>query len=459
MPIDYTWPLTSLVDHKLWQPAEDPRFIQRPMPENADELANDSRWPAFFPAPICLVTTVDGDEVLLEKVVGASVVNRFPYTVALSFCRDALSDRHYVRRDFMDALEKSGIAAVQFISPGSELDRAMDAILTIPQEKTRQRIASSRLPWRRGRTNAAPVFSDAYMAYECSLVTPGRDFDGQNIFPLPYTDVGSHRVFFLEINSIQLRQDIARGDSQISWRGLPLWAPQGLWQNSPQRQSQGQRHPYVKGYTPHYRFPGKGTTAFEYDGVADDMAFKDLPALPEDQVEVDNDRARWPCFFPSPVGMITSYSHDGSANIMPCGSTTILSRQPLVVAPAVSYARINARYAPRASLDDIRASGRFGCGVPFIDDTVIDAIRYAGNVSIRNDADKTVNAGLEVIRGENAPILAGLPVHFDCEVIGEIRLGTHILFLGEVRRILVRADVSPDNPLTWRPWAMVEPAS
>lgn len=457
---DYPWPLTGLDTLPAWGCSEDARFRQRAMPEDRAELARDSRWPAFFPAPMCLVTTKDGDQMLLEKVVGASVVNRFPYTVALSFCRDALSERHYVRRDFMEALERSGIATVQFLPPGDALDRAMNAILTLPQEQTGRRIAASGLEWRPGRSNDAPTFTDAYMAYECRLVAPGRDFDGQPIFAQPYADVGSHRVFFLEINCIQLRQDIAQGASQIAWRGLPLWQPGPQWQSLDATASGDGlgRLPYVKGYTPHYRFPAKGTTAFEYDGIADGMAYKDLAPLPQDQVEVDNDRARWPCFFPSPVGMITSYSPEGHANIMPCGSTTILSRQPLVVAPAVSYAKVNARYAPRASLDDIRASGRFGCGVPFINDVVVDAIRYAGNVSIRSDADKATHAGLEVIRADGAPILAGLPVHFDCEVTGEIRLGTHILFLGEVRRILVRSDVSPDNPLTWRPWAAVEAA-
>ena len=31
------------------------------------------------------------------------------------------------------------------------------------------------------------------------------------------------------------------------------------------------------------------------------------------------------------------------------------------------------------------------------------------------------------------PRLLDLPIHFDCEVRDEVRLGTHILFLGEVR--------------------------
>jgi flavin reductase (DIM6/NTAB) family NADH-FMN oxidoreductase RutF len=48
-----------------------------------------------------------------------------------------------------------------------------------------------------------------------------------------------------------------------------------------------------------------------------------------------------------------------------------------------------------------------------------------------------------------------LPVHFDCEVVGEVRLGTHVMFLGEVRRVLVRSDVTVANPLEWLPWANI----
>jgi flavin reductase (DIM6/NTAB) family NADH-FMN oxidoreductase RutF len=43
-------------------------------------------------------------------------------------------------------------------------------------------------------------------------------------------------------------------------------------------------------------------------------------------------------------------------------------------------------------------------------------------------------------------------------VLDEIRLGTHVMFLGAVKRIRVRADVSAANPLEWCPWADVSPA-
>ena len=184
-----------------------------------------------------------------------------------------------------------------------------------------------------------------------------------------------------------------------------------------------------------------------------------LPPLARDQVQVDNDRARWPCFFPSSVGMITTWTKDGVANLMPCGSTTLLSRQPLVICPAVSYAAINQRYAPRSTLDIIRETGRFSCGVPYLSDKVMSAIRYAGNVSLNHDLNKVENSGLERSGSEWSPRFRDLPVHFDCQVTGEVRLGTHILFLGEVKRISVRGDVTPANPIQWCPWARLSDAN
>ena len=100
----------------------------------------------------------------------------------------------------------------------------------------------------------------------------------------------------------------------------------------------------------------------------------------------------------------------------------------------------------------------FGCGVPFIGDRVISTIKYAGNVSLQVAGDKVARAGLTVEGGGPAPVLTDLPVHFDCEVLDEVRLGTHVMFLGSVRRIRVRPDVTAANPLEWCPWADVQPA-
>ncbi len=456
----YKWPYAALNAESGWQQNGDSPFLRRELPETPEQLAIDSRWPAFFPSPICLVTTTDGNEIGFEKVVGPSIVNRFPYIAALSFCREDLSKRHHVRGRFAELLESGGSVAIQFLPQGDKLARALDVIAQTPEETTSRRISLANLETRSGQSVEAPVLNDAFLVYEGKLVKPGKDFSGNPIFEKPWADVGSHRVYFVEITAIQLREDIAEGKSQISWRGLPDWsADPTLPSPAGVKPRQGMAEHYQKGYTPNYKFPAANTVAFESDGAANGMAIKQLAPLPKDQVEVDNDRARWPCFFPSPTGMITTWTKGGKPNLMPCGSTTIISRHPLVVAPCVSYSRINERYAPRASLEIIREAGAFGCGVAYIDETMTKAIRYSGTTSFSDDPDKIANAGLHVSSRPLAPQLKDLPIHFECKLVGEIPLGTHIMFLGEVKSILVRNDLTKDNPMTWCPWGDVRPAS
>jgi flavin reductase (DIM6/NTAB) family NADH-FMN oxidoreductase RutF len=454
-PYRYAWPRDDF-QAAGWRRSDDGGW-ELTLPETREALAADSRWPALFPSPLCLVTAADGGSAVLERVAGPSIVNRFPYVLALSLCVEPLSGRHYARRGFTRVLETGGTAAVQFLPPGPALDRVLDVIEKTHDAETSERLARTGLATRAALTCGAPVFADAYLVYEGRLVRQGRDLAGAAIYPQPWHDVGSHRVYFLEVRAIQLRRDIAEGRSQIRWRSLPAWTPARPSATAPETAS-GAGPGYQKGYTPHYAFPSPGTIAFEADGIADGMAVKHLPPEAADQIEADNDRARWPCFFPSSVGMITTWAEDGRPNLMPCGSTTVVSRHPLVVAPCVGYAAINERYAPRLTLELIRRTRAFGCGVPFVSDRVVAAIKLAGNVSLQTAADKVARTGLAVTPGPAAPVLDDLPVHFDCEVQGELRLGTHVMFLGAVRRLRVRPDLTPANPLEWCPWADVGPA-
>ena len=452
----YVWPPRDWDDSSDWTLEPTGQFRVRAMPESLEALHHDSRWPAFFPSSMCLVTASDGRQCALEKVVGASIVNRFPYIVALSFCRESLSHRHHPRSHFMQLLERGGRVAVQFLVPGASLDQALHVVTTTNDDMTGYRVAATKMRTRAGCTNESPVFEDAYLIYEARLVRPGNDLEGTPIHGCPWVDVGSHRIYFLEINAIQLREDIARGESQIRWRSLPTWRSSGDRPRPAAHDGQIRKNlGYQKGFTADYAFPSSQTVGFEADEFRGGYAIKHLPTSPTTQVERDNDRARWPCFFPSSVGMITSQDVDGAPNLMPCGSTTVVSRHPMIIAPCVSYAAINQRYAPRASLEIIRRTRKFGCGVPYLSDSVLDAIRYAGNVSLANDVNKVANCGLGIDQSDGSPRLLELPIHYDCELVGEIKLGTHMMLLGEVKRISVRADVSRDHPLRWMPWAEV----
>lgn len=444
----YAWPRLDSIDPSLWRPLDGTGLIARAMPESQAQIERDSRWPALFPSPVCIVTTSDGDHAAMERVVGPSIVNRFPYVMALSVCVTELSARHHARARFIESLERGRQAVVQFLPPGPALDSALGVIASIPDAKTETRIEASGLPTRRGFGVDAPVLQSAYLAYEGRLVAGGGTFD-----------VGSHRVFLLEISAIQLREDIADARQAIFWQSLPEWEPAkrpvGIALERDLRERELDRLAYRKPYTAHYRFPASSTVAFEPTARAHGMAIRDLPPLPEDHIEVDNERARWPCFFPSSVGIITSWTASGHPAVMPCGSTMVVSRQPLVIAPCVSYSAINERYAPRGTLDAIRHARSFACGVPYLSDEIIEFITYTGNVSLRDDPGKLAHAGLEYRALGRNPVLLDLPVTFDCRLVGEKRLGTHVMFLGEVERILVRQDLSAGNALRWCPWATV----
>ncbi len=427
------------------------------MPESREELAADSRWPAFFPSSICIATVCHDGVAHLEKVVGAMIVNRFPYVLALSFCRQPLSPRHYVRRTFMDALEASGRAAIQFIMPGEGLARVMAAIANVSEDWSAERFLAAGVQTRQAWSSAAPVLEPAYLVYECRLVKPARDFEGVLINSGAWKDSGSHRIYFLEIESISLREEIASGAMPLWWRSLPTWragpAPTRSDGTADHRSKVQARTSFIKAYSPDYAFPSSGTVAFEADEHRDGFAIKHLPPLPKGQVQVDNDQARWPCFFPCSLGMITVQARNGSLGGLSCGSTTVVSRHPLTMAICVSYAPINERYAPRASLALLEAADRFGCGVPIYRKDVLDAIVYLGSVSRRTDVHKIACCGLTPRQFGSTIGFDELPVHFGCRIVDRVRLGTHLMLFGEVEDVMVRPDVTPDTPLEWCPWA------
>ncbi len=460
MRTSYAWPYAGALDGPQWSTSDDGNWRVRNLPESTVEVSDDSRWPAFFPSALSIATTSDGQKSAIEKVVGAAIVNRFPYTLALSFCRTPLSTRHYERSEFMSLVEETGTVAVQFLFPGDELKQVMNAIASTEASDMPERLSKAANRYRPALRSPAPVIDGAYLIYEGRFVKPGPDFDGVPVNEAAWVDCGSHRIYMFEIETISLRRDIASGDKPIHWRSLPVWRRQDGNFATPSdkkpatlqhRKDQLARVGYQKSYRSDYVFPSPETIAFE-GTPSGDFSVLDVKPLEPGETEVENDKARWPCYFPSSVGIITA-RHGNKVAAFPCGSTSIMARHPFTVAICVSYGRINARYAPRASLDVIRSAGRFGCGVPIYDQTVLDAIAYLGNISLRDDPLKAKCSGLTPIELENGFCFAELPVHFDCRVVDEVRLGTHSMFLGEVEQIRVDNFLSPDSPLEWCPWA------
>jgi flavin reductase (DIM6/NTAB) family NADH-FMN oxidoreductase RutF len=450
----YVWPEGPL-DQRFPERMFDGLFRAAPVDESIATVGADSRWPAFFPAPIGFLTTGTGVHVALERVVGPVIVNRFPLVMAVSVCRETLSERHYARVATMETLEQTGTAAMQFLAPGPELAATLGAIGAEPDAHTHKRLARTGLRTYTTPLTRTSVLEDAYLVYEGRFPRPGTSLEGQPIYDRPWIDVASHRIYFLEVMAIRLRSTIARGAQQIAWHSLPVWRAAETVAAPAYDVAALSRQSYVKSYTPAYRFPSPGTVAFETEEIVDGMSVRHIEPLHGIPRAVDNDGARWPCFFPSSAGMLTAWQADGNPTAMPCGSTAIVSRLPFTVAACISNSAINERYTPRATLTAIRAARAFGVGVPYTNDAVVRAVSYLGNISARDDRDKVAHAGLTALGGGPTPVLAQLPIHLECRLTGEVALGTHVMVLGTVERVYVRRDVTPANPVTWQPWASI----
>lgn len=455
----YRWPQENFFK-PTWQSVTHTNFKMLELAEDLDGLLEDSRWPAFFPSSICIVTTKFGKKFGVEKVVGASIVNRFPYIVALSFCNRTLSSRHYARHYFINLLEHSKSVAIQFLFPNINLHKIIDCIEKTPPEHRYEYILDQKIPMELGVEEQNPIFSDSFLIYEASLKKTTVALDGNPIFENYFKDIGSHRIYFLEINRIHLNKDISDKNKKIYWKSLPTWTPLQTKNNYEEekliiRNQNLKKLKYVKQYNPHYFFPSLDTINFNHNEIRGARVINSLPPVAAEQIEVDNDKARWPCFFPSSLGIITLFDLEGRVSAMPCGSTTIVSRFPLVISICVSYSRINERYAPRKTLDFLFKQDYFGCGVPYIDQEILEAINYLGNISYREDNDKFYNSGLTAINIGNTPLIEQLPIHFDCKIINKIPLGTHIMFFGEVKNIFLRNDVTFTNPFVWNPYTNV----
>lgn len=452
-PFAYSWP--GPTDAGLWQDLGDHWY--RSLNESEDSLKNDSRWPAFFPSPIAIVTVKTPEGLQIEKVVGPAIVNRFPYIAMLSFCHAELSARHYARAGILEGISRAGEISIQFLRPGPGLKKILDTIAGFPGDDRHDELKKLGGTCRLVERDGYFEFAEAFLVYRGKLVPPLKDFDGEKIFSSPFLKVGSHTLCFFEIEEILLDHKIANCADRINWRSLPEWK-----NFTPKFQEQTILSPSkaIKGYSSYYQFPSSNTVSFEFDEVRHEMAVKRLSRLPTSTQVVDNDKARWPCFFPSSVGLVTLDNGNSAPSLMPCGSTTMVARSPLTIAICVSYAKINARYAPRASLAELRRSGRFGCGVPYVNPEIENAIRYCGNVSVKDDPEKALKVGMTWAKGKNESYRPEqLPVFFECDIVGEHRLGTHFMFLGEVKGIYVNKSVSRENPLEWFPFAAVESVS
>ena len=136
---------------------------------------------------------------------------------------------------------------------------------------------------------------------------------------------------------------------------------------------------------------------------------------------------------PVPAVLVSCRAGDSRPNALAVAwAGTVCSHPPMV---SVSLKAV------RFSHQLIRESGEFV--VNLVDERHARALDYCGVRSGR-DEDKLAACGLraEPMQGlDQAPALAGLPVHLACRVRQIVPLGSHDLFLAEVVGVRVREDL------------------
>jgi len=127
--------------------------------------------------------------------------------------------------------------------------------------------------------------------------------------------------------------------------------------------------------------------------------------------------------FPVPVWVVGTYDADGKPNVMTASWAGICCSKP----PCLNVSLRKATYS-YAALMERRA---FTVSIPSVDQ--VAQADYFGKASGR-DADKLAATGLTATRAEkvDAPYVEEFPVVLECQILHDLEIGLHTLFVGEI---------------------------
>jgi flavin reductase (DIM6/NTAB) family NADH-FMN oxidoreductase RutF len=139
---------------------------------------------------------------------------------------------------------------------------------------------------------------------------------------------------------------------------------------------------------------------------------------------------------PSPVLIVGTFGPDGVPNIMNAAWGGIVCSRP----PCVS---VSLREATR-SYHNIQYSKAFTINFPS-EKHVMEA-DYVGLVS-GDDQDKFQKTGLTPVKSKlvNALYVKEFPCALECNLIREVRLGSHTMFVGEIMGVVADSEVLNEN--------------
>lgn len=141
---------------------------------------------------------------------------------------------------------------------------------------------------------------------------------------------------------------------------------------------------------------------------------------------------------PSPVLIIGTYNSDGKPNIMNAAWGGIASSKPPCISVSLREATL--------SYHNIKQTGAFTVNIP--SEKYFKEADFVGMVSGR-ECDKFKEAHLTPEKSKlvNAPIVKEFSYALECNLIRQVDLGSHTMFIGEIVGIVADSDVLSPNQL------------
>jgi flavin reductase (DIM6/NTAB) family NADH-FMN oxidoreductase RutF len=130
--------------------------------------------------------------------------------------------------------------------------------------------------------------------------------------------------------------------------------------------------------------------------------------------------------YPMRACLITS-RHEGKDNIMAASWVFPMSMDPPIFGVSVAE--------KRHSFGLIRKGKAFGINLPHPE--LRDATVVCGTKSGR-DVDKFKEAGITREEAKHVPLIKECPASIECEVVDEIAIGDHVIFVGKATKTVKR---------------------
>ena len=139
--------------------------------------------------------------------------------------------------------------------------------------------------------------------------------------------------------------------------------------------------------------------------------------------------------YPQAVFVVCSYDYQKRPNLMTVALGGMCSHNP----PLLFVSIKKTRYTHR-NITERRA---FTVNVPSSDH--VAQVDYVGLVSGRT-ADKYAVCGLTAVPSDavDAPFIEEFPTHAECVLYDAIELGSHTMFIGEIKKIMGDEDITTD---------------